>query len=131
MYLEADVLYSHLKPEDWLKPDAERVLLKGRKFITSIATVVEIEIISLRDFNQKFSLSVFPKLKGLKNLKILPLTLEAEEKAVEVRKKYELSIFDSIHAAICLIRKEKIVSTDPVFDKVDNLERIDPRNLFV
>ncbi len=129
MYLEADVLYAYLKPADWLKAVAERILGKDDKFITSAATVIEIEIVSLRDFSSDFSLSVLSKLKSIKNLEMLPITTDNLDKAVEVRRSYGLSIFDSIHASVCLINGEKLVSTDPVFDKVTGLERIDPRNV--
>jgi predicted nucleic acid-binding protein len=128
MYLEADILYAYLKPTDWLKTYAEKILSKKEKFITSVATVIEIEIVSLRDFGSEFSLSVLPRLKSIKNLEILPLTVEIQEKAAEVRKTYGLSIFDSIHAAICLLKKVKLISSDVIFDKIKGLERIDPRN---
>lgn len=129
MYLEADVLYACLKPADWLKADAERILGKDEKFITSAATVIEMEIVSLRDFGSDFSLSVLTKLKSIKNLEMLPITTDNLDKAVEIRKSYGLSIFDSIHASVCLISGEKLVSTDPVFDKIKDLIRIDPRDV--
>lgn len=129
MYLEADVLYAHLKPEDWLKADAERILAKAENYTTSAATVVEIEIVSLRDFGADFSLSVLSRLKAVKNLEMLPLATVVQEKAVEVRKIHGLSIFDSIHAGVCLVNGYELVSTDPVFDKVQGLVRIDPRDI--
>jgi predicted nucleic acid-binding protein len=128
VYLDADVLYSYLKPEDWLKPFAENILDKKEKFITSIVTVIEIEIVSLRELGSTFSLSVLSRLKTLKNLEILPLSIDVLEKSVELRKLYGLSIFDSIHAATCLLNNVEIISSDSIFDKVKGLERIDPRN---
>jgi predicted nucleic acid-binding protein len=128
VYLDADVLYSYLKPEDWLKPFAENILDKKDKFITSIVTVIEIEIVSLRELGSTFSLSVLSRLKTLKNLEILPLSIDVLEKSVELRKLYGLSIFDSIHAATCLLNNVEIISSDSIFDKVKGLERIDPRN---
>jgi len=129
MYLEADVLYAHLKPEDWLKVDAERVLAKRKRFVTSAGTVIEIEIVSLRDFGSNFSLSALGRLRRIRNLEILPLTTDILEKAVELRKAFTLGIFDSIHAAVCLSKRKKLVSTDPIFDRVKGLVRIDPRHI--
>lgn len=129
MYLEADVLYSYLKPQDWLKADAERILSKETRFSTSLATVIEIEIISLRDFDANFSQAVLSRLKHLKNLKFLPIDLAILEKAVQIRRNHNLTIFDSIHAASCLIKNLELISTDPIFDKVAGLKRADPRNL--
>jgi len=73
-------------------------------------------------------LSVLSRLKTLKNLEILPLSIDVLEKSVELRKLYGLSIFDSIHAATCLLNNVEIISSDSIFDKFKGLERIDPRN---
>lgn len=129
MYLEADVLYSYLKPDDWLKADAERILNKKTKFTTSVVTAIEIEIVSQRDFDPEFSLSVLSRLKHLKNLEIIPLESAILEKSIQIRRKHNLTIFDSIHAANCLAKNLEMISTDPIFDKVLGLKRIDPRSL--
>jgi len=126
MYVEADVLYSILKESDWLKEDARRVMKNNVK--TSVITIVEIEIVSKRDFGDEFSNSVFDKLSKMKNLKIVDLNEKIIEKGVEYRKKFGLNIFDSLHAATSFVLKEGIVSTDKVYDIVEGLERIDPRD---
>jgi len=51
------------------------------------------------------------------------------KKSVEFRKKFGLNIFDSVHAASAFELKEKIVSTDNVYDIVEGVERVDPREV--
>jgi len=72
---------------------------------------------------------ILGRLRRIRNLEILPSTADVLEKAVELRKASTLGIFDSIHAAVCLSKREKLVSTDPIFDGVKGLVRIDPRHI--
>ena len=131
MYVEADLLYSLIKPEDWLKPLSERFFKKTKqKLCTSSITVTEIEIVARREVGIDFSDRILEAIKlSVKNIEILPLTEKVLTRAVNIRKAHGLNIFDSIHAATCLENKEVIVSTDHVFDVVKGLKRIDPRKL--
>jgi predicted nucleic acid-binding protein len=48
-------------------------------------------------------------------------------KAAEIREKYDLTYYDSLHAASALNYEDKtIVSTDPKYDVVKDLKRINP-----
>jgi predicted nucleic acid-binding protein len=126
MYVEADILYSYLKPTDWLKEYSEEILTK-LKVKTSMITIVEIEIVAKRDFDEEFANSVLEKLQKIKNLEFTQLKLDILKKAVVYRKKHGLNIFDAIHAATAFNLKEKIITTDRVYDLIEELDRIDPR----
>ena len=131
MYVEADLIYSLIKPEDWLKPVSEKLFkkLSKEKLFTSVITVTEIEIVSRREIGIEFSDKVLELIESrIKNIEFIPLTKEILKRAVEVRKKHGLNIFDSLHSATCLVHKEEILSTDKVFDFVKDLKRIDPRD---
>ncbi len=56
----------------------------------------------------------------MKNLEITLLPTDILEKSVEVRRNYNLSIFDSIHAGVCLIKEKRLVSTTPFPTKLKN-----------
>ena len=125
MYVDADVLYAYLKPTDWLKEFTGKILKE--KVITSSVTIMELEIVSKKDFDETFSNQVLERLKKIKNLEIANLDQKVLEKAVQLRKKHGLGIFDSIHVATALIRKRDIISSDLMFERVKELKRIDPR----
>jgi len=125
MYVGVDVLYAYLKESDWLKESAEKILKKKVK--TSVITIVEVEIVAKRDFGDEFANSVFERLKELKSLEIVSLEPKILEKAVEFRINFGLNIFDSLHAASAFVLDEEIVSSDRVYDIVEGIERIDPR----
>lgn len=128
MYIEADLLYAYLKPTDWLKQYAEIIITKC-DLKTSVITITEIEFVSKRDFDDAFANSVLEKLEKLKNLKFIPLEINILKNAVELRKKYGLNIFDALHAATASNLKEEIISSDKAFDKIDEITRIDPKEL--
>lgn len=73
------------------------------------------------------------KIMALKNLEFLPATAEIYVSAMALMKTYAVSsIFDAIHAATALgalAKDNKIISTDTIFDRIPDLERIDPRAL--
>ena len=126
MYVEADMLYSYLKPSDWLKEYAMKVIDKY-KLSTSVITIVEIELVSKRDFGDDFANSIAENLEKLKNLEFIPLKVNVVKKAIEYRKKFGLNIFDSLHAASAFVLKKDILSTDRAYDLIDEIKRVDPR----
>tara|TARA_Y100000310_G_C20604432_1_gene774775 strand:- start:473 stop:841 length:369 start_codon:yes stop_codon:yes gene_type:complete len=120
------MFYANLKPSDWLKKHAEKIL-KEKDLVTSSVTILELELIAKRDFDEDFSNEVLMRLQGLKNLRILNLSEKVLVKAVELRKEYKLNIFDSVHMATAIVTKEDIISSDNMFDLVDGVKRKDPR----
>lgn len=50
-------------------------------------------------------------------------------RAAEIREKYDLTYYDSLHAASALVSGDRtIVSTDTQYDRVRDLKRINPYN---
>ncbi len=129
-----DVLYAYIKPDDWLKESARKVVSENHKqhlkAYTNLASVIELEIVSSRDFDREFSLNVIEKLKAVDELRLTPMTREVLEAAEKFRRTYHrLGIFDAIHAGSASLEDQRIVSTDPIYDQIDNLERLDPREI--
>jgi len=73
--------------------------------------------------------------KDLEMFRIFPnlgkrdLSLNILIKASELREKYLLSFFDSIHAATALLTDRKIISKDQTYDHITGLVRLDPEKL--
>ncbi|MFQ5711408.1 MAG: type II toxin-antitoxin system VapC family toxin [Candidatus Geothermarchaeales archaeon] len=63
------------------------------------------------------------------NLREAPLIIDVMILASDLRERYDLTYFDSLHAASALTLNEKIVSVDEAYDGVDELERVDPADL--
>lgn len=122
MYLDVDVLYALLKENDYHKEYALRVArAPGRKY-TSIIALVELEIIVKREISDTMSLSINQIVtRLLPNLKIISLENEHFVKSLELRTKYGLGIFDSLHVAVCLSQDKEIASTDHAFTRIPGL----------
>ena len=76
------------------------------------------------------SLSRIGALTQIKNLEWLPTTTDTDLLALSLIATYGLaSVFDAYHAASCLLGdpERTIVSTDAIYDKVQNIKRIEPQ----
>jgi len=125
MYLDADLIYALIKKKDRHEELAEKILSEEGKFYTSIVTLLELEIIVKRELSDELSMEIL----GLVKKKIPALTIKAldsniMQSSLNLRKKYGLGIFDSIHAATALANDKKIASTDRIYDRIPSLKRI-------
>lgn len=66
------------------------------------------------------------QLLSLYKLSVFPLTCQQIAKAANLRKKYNLTFYDSHHAASAILYDSKIISTDNTYDSVIGLKRINP-----
>ena len=62
--------------------------------------------------------------RNFPNLGEAPITLEVLIKASELREKYHLSFFDSLHADISLLFDGVIVSLDKAYESVQGLQAL-------
>jgi len=138
LMIEADMLYAHVKTDDWLKPTAEKlmrrmvrgefgVVFASREVLHELYYVSMEEGVPLESY-----ISRLAALTALPNLKYLDTTSEIDILAATLMKQFKLnSIFDAYYAATALnaVPDNTIVSTDEVFDKVTGIRRTDPRNL--
>jgi len=134
--IETDVLYAYIKKEDWLKPIANKVILKivrgelgtvyaSRESLHEIYYVSREEGISTNELIARFA-----ALTTIENLVFLETTYEIDLLALALIRQYGLnSIFDAYYAATALnqIQDHTIISTDTVFDNIPGIKRIDPR----
>ena len=127
MYLDTDILLSLIKKEDWIKPYVDLKKIQNPK--TSVFAIIEAELVVSREYGRKDALKVMDNISKNK-IKVVNFTEEILRKSIEFMEEYEkLNIFDSVHAAFSFVLKEKIISTDSVFDSLKEIEKIDPRDM--
>lgn len=125
MYLDTDIILALIKDKDWLKKYIKIQDINNPR--TSILTLIEAELVLAREFGKKEILKI-NKIKDFK-IKLLNLDKNVFDLSNKLLRQYNITIFDSLHAAFCLINKEKLLSTDHIFDLIEGLERIDPREI--
>ena len=128
VYLDTDILLALLKPRDFHKDFALSVVSsRGRNRCISAISLVELAIVAKRDLGEKDSLGLQARLGQLiPNLRVIPLSQTHVHRSDELRVRYGLGIFDSIHAAICLCEGLEMASTDEAFLRVQGLRMLKP-----
>ncbi len=136
MLIETDILFAHLKEKDWLKNLSERILLgistgKLGTVYASREVIHELYYLAAElSWKPSESLSRIGALTQIKNLEWLPTTTDTDLLALSLIATYGLtSVFDAYHAASCLLGdpERTIVSTDTIYDKIQNITRIEPQ----
>ncbi len=136
--LETDVLFAHLKEKDWLKEAAERILATidrgglGRVLVSRECLHELYYLVRRLEWSPSDLLTRVGALTRIRNLMWLPTDADTDLLALSLISTYKLSsIFDAYHAAACLLRdpQHEIMSTDPVYERIPQIKRIDPRSL--
>ncbi|HIH25455.1 PIN domain-containing protein [Candidatus Woesearchaeota archaeon] len=122
MYLDVDILLALIKEKDFHREYAKKIIsLKEDKY-TSVISLIELEIVIKREVSDILSMELDKVLiKILPELRIVDCDNEIFNKSLDLRKKFNLGIFDSIHAATSLKFDKRIASTDHMFEKVKGL----------
>jgi len=128
MYLAIDVIMAMIEDEDWFIKEVDYSKITNPK--TSVMTVFEIlKINSEIGINHTDLLSKLNK----NNIEIISFTPEMTETVQSILSKYsdlfDIGSLNSIHIAHSLSLNEPIVSTNPVYDYLNEIEHIDPRKL--
>lgn len=136
--IETDILFSHVKDEDWLKEDAETILThiasgKLGEVRVSREAIHELYYLLARTGHPPADiLSKVGALTRIPNLSWISTTTDDDLLALSLITTYGLSsVFDSYHAAACLLQdtEHKMVSTDETYDRIPRIARVDPRKL--
>ena len=138
MLIESDIFVALLKKQDWLKASAEKIIQlveEGTFGVVKISTEIfhELYYVFSEFTDTDVIISNFVKLRALKNVDFIAPTPEIFITATTLMKHYGItSVFDSIYAAQALSSQCKdhtIISTDHIYDKVEGIVRVDPREL--
>jgi len=90
-----------------------------------VAAYLEYELIlRSRGYSEKEIRNDLNNFRDMPNLDEAPLTLDILIKASELREKYNLSFFDSLHAATALPSDKVIISMDPDYGRIRELRTI-------
>ena len=138
MMIETDMLYAHVKSDDWLKPTAKKLMQRIARgdfgvVSTSREVLHELYYVSMEEGADLESyISRLAALTSIPNLSYLDTTSEIDILAATLMKQFKLtSIFDAYYAATALnaVSDHTIISTDEIFDNVTGIKRTDPRTL--
>jgi len=138
MMIETDMLYAHVKSDDWLKPAAEKLMGRiGRGEFGVVSTsreaLHELYYVSMEEgVDLESYIARVVAITSIPNLNYLDTTSELDILAATLMRQFNLpSIFDAYFAATALnaVPDHTIISTDEVFDKVSGIKRKDPRRL--
>lgn len=125
MYLDVDVLLALIKERDFHKEYALKVCSLLEEKYTSVISLVELEIVIKREMSDLMSMEISKIIeKILPDLKLVACDKKIFEKSLELRKKFGLGIFDSLHAATALQGDKRIASTDRVYKRINELKII-------
>ncbi len=125
MYIDTDILYALLKPNGRHLEFAKKILDSNEIAYTSVITLVELEIVVKREISDFLSQNILEAvMEKAPMLKIVELNQKIFKKSLELRQKFGLGIYDSLHAATAIAKDKKIASTDHIFDRIKELKRI-------
>ncbi|MDI6902819.1 MAG: PIN domain-containing protein [Methanocellales archaeon] len=129
MLIENDVIFAYMNELDPNHGKAEILFSRFHKKLNveaSSACLLEMELIFKSEDREDELLGSVMALKGIKNIKFLPITPEMVISSIALRRNYNLTFFDSHHAATALSQDRIIISTDAAYDVVPNLTRYEP-----
>ena len=129
--IELDVLMAFINRSDKHHEVASRVVersISDENYHLSSVALIEMSLIYR---SRSMELELEEDLRLLLSIfdgRTVHLTPLEAMRAAWIRRKYGLSFFDSLHAALAMGLDSTIVSFDEVYDGVKGLRRIDPRN---
>ncbi|MBY8985042.1 MAG: PIN domain-containing protein [Candidatus Lokiarchaeota archaeon] len=126
--IETDLLYSFLNANDINHKFANNIILRVHnselevKF--SSVSLIELQLIyKSKNIEYEFELDLV-ELQRIKNIEWALLDTISSLTAIHLRKKYNLSFFDSLHVGIAINLDKQIISQDKEYDKIMGLKRI-------
>ena len=126
--VETDTLYAFLNRNDIYHKFANNFMTKINKgeFEAKFSSVslIEIQLIyKSKEIEYEFEADLV-EFQRIKNIEWAPLNTASCLTAIYLRKKYNLSFFDSLHVGIAINFDRQIISQDSVYDKIKGLNRI-------
>jgi predicted nucleic acid-binding protein len=90
----------------------------------SSVSLIELQLIyKSKEIEYEFEADLV-ELQRIKNIDWVPLDTTGSLTAIYLRKKYNLSFFDSLHIGIAISIDKQIISQDSDYDKIKGLNRI-------
>ncbi|MHC1628370.1 MAG: type II toxin-antitoxin system VapC family toxin [Candidatus Nezhaarchaeales archaeon] len=133
--IELDVMIAFVNASDKLHSIATMIfnkIINGELRDIAIPTSAYMEyelILKSRGYSEDTIQSDIQAFKRITNLKEIPLTSKILIEASKLRKNYNLTYFDSLHAASALQHDKTIISTDKAYQTIPKLKTINPRQI--
>lgn len=127
--VESDFIIALSRTDDQYHVHARRIISSGAKLLLSPYSLIEINLGSraVGDDISGFMVELAKVAKGYANLQQIPDRPEYHAKAAFLERKYDLSFFDSLHAAAAIEEGYTMISADGQYQKVKELVSINPR----
>lgn len=124
LYVETDFLIALLKPDDWLRAQAEATLERHESVYTSLLAYVEL-LVEAYEPGEGIDYDVSNVVANL--LEVVPLRPTADEDVVLAAATYldehDVTPFDAFHAGVAVTNDDRIHATDRVYEEL-GLDRI-------
>jgi len=126
--IETDTIIGFLNKKDRFHKEANSIFEKIDKNKLDVAissvSLIELQLIYKSkqiEFQFEFDLA---ELQAIRHLKWAPLDVECSLTAISLRKRYDLTFFDSLHIGIAINLDKQIISQDKKYDGIAGLIRI-------
>ena len=133
--IELDMLIAFVNKRDKLHKTSKEIFnkivsreLKNIKVASSAYLEYEL-ILKSRGYSLEDVYNDLRAFKHIKNLGEIPLSIDIILKAMEIRDKYEVSYFDSLHVATALEYDKTIISTDHIYNEIKEIKSLDPKDI--
>lgn len=133
--IELDMLIAFVNKADKLHSIAVKLFNKVASGLLDnvavpVSAYMEYELIlRSRGYSEETISDDIKAFKHIRNLDEIPLTSNIIVTASEIRMRYGLTYFDSLHAASALQYDKTIISVDKAYRKILGLQTIDPRKV--
>lgn len=129
--IETDMVFAFLNTNDRHHNVASKlfsIIKSGFEVGLPTSALIEMELVYKSNDREDDLANHVANLIAIPNVTSVALTPKTILLSIKLREDYELSFFDSHHAATALENDGKIISTDQQFKKVPNLELLDPED---
>jgi len=126
--IETDTLYAFLNANDINHKFANNIIVRihNSELEAKISSVslIELQLIyKSKGIEYEFELDLV-EIQRIKNIEWALLDALNSLTAIHLRKKYNLSFFDSLHVGIAINLDKQIISEDKEYDNINGLKRI-------
>lgn len=126
--IETDTIYAFINKNDIYHTYAYNIMNKindellNAKF--SSVCLIELQLIyKSKEIEYEFETDII-ELQRINNIDWVNLDVSSSLTAIHLRKKYNLSFFDSLHVGIAINLDKQIISQDKTYDDIAGLRRI-------
>ena len=126
--IETDTIYAFLNKNDIYHKYAYNIINKINEGVLNVkissACLIELQLIyKSKEIEYEFETDLI-ELQRINNIDWATLDVSSSLTAIHLRKRYNLSFFDSLHAGIAINLDKQIISQDKAYDNVAGLRRI-------